>query len=165
MVITGVADALLARDRALLRQLVYVDAMVPLPGEFWGSQHSPEVAASRTALALANGNALPPPDPDDFGLDGPDRAWLLRRQVPHPFGPYREPLQYDAGRLAQVPRTLIDCHSPAYPTIAPMRRRVRQLPGWRVLEMATGHFPMVSQPQQLVRLLLAEAARPALPPA
>ena len=77
-VITGVADALLARGTGTLRQLVYVDAMVPLPGEGWGSNHPPEVVAARRAAAAANDNALPPPDPRDFGLEGADRDWLLQ---------------------------------------------------------------------------------------
>lgn len=161
MVITGAADALLARGRGLLRRLIYVDAMVPLPGECWGEQHSAEIVAARTALAQANDNALPPPDPDGFGLSGADRAWLLRRQVPHPFGPYRERLDYDGARMAAVPRSFIDCTAPAYPTIAPMRRRVRELPGWRVHELPTGHCPMVSLPEPFAALLLAEAALPA----
>jgi pimeloyl-ACP methyl ester carboxylesterase len=157
-VITGVADRLLARDASALRQLVYVDAMVPLPGEGWGDKHDAAVVAARTATAQANDFALPPPDPADFGLDGADRDWLLRRQVPHPFGPYREPLPFDGDRWASVPRAFIDCTQPAYPTIAAMRERVRQMPGFEVLEMPTGHCPMVSEPQALVELLLRLAA-------
>jgi pimeloyl-ACP methyl ester carboxylesterase len=159
MVITGAADHLLARDATALRHLVYVDAMVPLPGEGWGQHHSPEVVAARTAAAAAHHHALPPPDPADFGLQGEDRDWLLRRQVPHPFGPYRDPLAFDAERWARVPRTFIDCHQPAYPTLAAMRARVRQLPGFAVIEMATGHCPMVSEPQALAEHLLAIASR------
>ena len=30
------------------------------------------------AAAAANDGALPPPDPQVFGLEGPDRDWLLR---------------------------------------------------------------------------------------
>ena len=104
MVITGAADRLLQDDRRAVGSLVYVDAMVPLPGEGWGDQHSDEVVAVRTAAALANGHALPPPDPADFGIQGADRDWLLRRQVPHPFGPYRDPLQFDGARWAALPR-------------------------------------------------------------
>jgi pimeloyl-ACP methyl ester carboxylesterase len=159
MVITGVADALLARGTDLLRHLVYVDAMVPVPGEGWGDGHPPEIVQARLAAARAYGNALPPPDPEGFGLAGEDRAWLLRRQVPHPFGMYRVPLPFDGERWSRVPRTFVDCTAPAYPTIEAMRRRVRQQPGWHVREMATGHCPMVSQPQQLVRLLLEAAAQ------
>ena len=154
-VITGVADALLARGAGALRQLVYVDAMVPLPGEGWGSSHAPEVVAARRAAAAANDNALPPPDPRDFGIDGSDRDWLLRRQVPHPFGPYREPMTFDFSRWAAVPRCFIDCTRPAYPTIDGARARARSQPGWHIVELPTGHCPMVSAPDALVHHLLA----------
>ncbi|MBI3368420.1 MAG: alpha/beta hydrolase [Burkholderiales bacterium] len=159
-VITGVADALLQRGPGRVNRLVYVDAMVPLPGEGWGSGHAPEVVAARTAAAQANDNALPPPDPADFGLTGADRDWLLRRQVPHPFGPYREPMPFDGERWAALPRSFIDCNAPAYPTIAGARERVRQQPGWRVIELPTGHCPMVSMAAEFSRLLLDLAAAP-----
>ena len=45
LVVTGAADALLARDAAAVRQVVYVDAMVPLPGECWSSRHTDAVKA------------------------------------------------------------------------------------------------------------------------
>ena len=165
MVVTGAADRLSARDPAAIRQLVYLDAMIPLPGEGWGQQHSPEVVAERTAAAHANAYALPPPDPAGFGLSGTDRDWLLRRQVPHPFGPhphgpYREPLDYDGARWQRLSRHFIDCNEPAYPTISAMRGRARTLSGFTVHEMATGHCPMVSEPAALVQLLLAIAAQP-----
>ena len=157
-VITGAADRLLARDAGSVRSLVYVDAMLPLPGEGWGAQHSDEVVAARTAAAKANDHALPPPDPRDFGIEGADRDWLLRRQVPHPFGPYREPMPFDGERVAALPRLFIDCNAPAYPTIAASRERARATPGMEVVEMATGHCPMVTQPQALVQHLLKAAA-------
>jgi pimeloyl-ACP methyl ester carboxylesterase len=158
MVITGAADALLSRGAARLRQLVYVDAMVPLPGEGWGQGHPPEIVQARLAAAAAHDNALPPPDPRDFGIEGADREWLLRRQVPHPFGMYRVPLQFDGERWARLPRLFIDCNRPAYPTIDAMRARVRSQPGWRVVEIATGHCPMVSAPAELVAHLLSPCA-------
>ncbi len=168
-VITGVADRLLQRqaDAALapqaacgatrlpaVRQLVYVDAMVPLPGEGWGTLHPPQVVAARRAAAAAHDNALPPVDPVHFGLEGADRDWLLRRHVPHPFGAYQQPLHFDFDRWAALPRCFIDCTQPAYATIAEARLRVRSQSGWRLEEMATGHFPMLTQPEALTRLLL-----------
>ena len=158
MVITGAADRLMELDPQAVQQLVYIDAMVPLPGEGWGDTHSAEVVAARTAAAKAHDHALPPPDPADFGIVGADREWLQRRQVSHPFGPYRDPLHFNAERWARLPRTFIDCVQPAYPTIAAMRARVRAMPGFGVLEMQTGHCPMVSAPQLLVQHLLALAA-------
>jgi pimeloyl-ACP methyl ester carboxylesterase len=158
-VITAATGRLLARPAGgRPRALVYIDAMVPLPGESWSSTHTPELQAQRLATAAQHDNALPPPDPAAFGLDGPDRDWLLRRQVKHPFGMYRDAIEFDGERWAALPRWFIDCTTPAFPTIAEPRRRVRQQPGWTVREMATGHCPMVSKPAELVELLL-EAAR------
>jgi pimeloyl-ACP methyl ester carboxylesterase len=128
--------------------------MMPLPGECWSSQHSDAVRSQRLAAAAATGlHALPAPDPAGFGLAGPDRDWLLRRQGPHPFGAYLEPLHYDAARLARLPRAFIDCTEPAYPTIAPMRRRARETPGMTVVEMKTGHYPQIQAPQAFVDCL------------
>jgi pimeloyl-ACP methyl ester carboxylesterase len=46
-VITGAAAALRSRDPRRVHSLVYVDAMVPLPGEGWGDAHAPEIVAAR----------------------------------------------------------------------------------------------------------------------
>jgi pimeloyl-ACP methyl ester carboxylesterase len=158
LVITGTADRLLAEQATRVRHLVYIDAVVPHPGESWATHHAPELVASRLAAAAAHPQgALPPPDAALFGLTGADCDWVNRRQTPHPFGHYRQPLQFDVARLADVPRTFIDCTTPAWPSIAPMRVRVRSEPGWRVRELATGHDAMVSEPEPLARLLLEAA--------
>jgi len=156
MVITGAAAALQSTEPSRVSGLAYVDAMVPLSGEGWGVGHPPEVAAARLAAAALHGNALPPPEPSEgFGLNAADADWLRRRHVLHPFGMYREPLEYDEALLRPLRRLFVDCFEPAYPTIDPMRRRVRLSPGWQVAEIATGHFPMVTAPEELVRHLLA----------
>jgi pimeloyl-ACP methyl ester carboxylesterase len=156
LMITGAADRLLARlPPTRVKHLVYVDAVVPHPGESWATHHPPELVATRLAAAAAHPQgALPPPDAALFGLTGADCDWVNRRQTPHPFGQYQEPLQFDAARMASVPHTFIDCTTPAWPSIAAMRQRVRSEPGWRVHELATGHDAMVGAPGPLARLLL-----------
>lgn len=154
LVMTGVADALLARGLKP-RHLVYVDAVTPHPGESWSSQHAPETVRARLeAAAQRPDGAMPPPDAAVFGLDGADRDWVNRRQTPQPAGVYQDRLDFDAARIATLPRTFIDCTAPALPTIAVMRERVRREPGWQVLELATGHDPMISAPEALVDVLL-----------
>lgn len=154
LVMTGVADALLARGLTP-RHLVYVDAVTPHPGESWSSQHAPETVRARLeAAAQRPDGAMPPPDAAVFGLDGADRDWVNRRQTPQPAGVYQDRLDFDAARIATLPRTFIDCTAPALPTIAVMRERVRREPGWQVVELATGHDPMISAPEALVTLLL-----------
>jgi pimeloyl-ACP methyl ester carboxylesterase len=155
MVVTGVADRLQRERPGLLAHLVYLDAVVPLPGESWSSPHTAETKQSRIDAARPSGDlSFPPPDAKVFGLEGADRDWVNRRQTPQPFRVYQQPLDFDAARVAAVPRTFIDCTSPALATIAVSRSRVRSEPGWQVLELATGHDPMVSEPQALAELLL-----------
>lgn len=162
---TAVADRMPQR----LRHLVYVDAVVPKPGESWSGTHASATREARLAAAQASPDySFPAPDPGVFGLAADDHAWVQRRQTPHPGHTYQAPLAFDARRVAQVPRTFIDCTKPALGTIDVIRQRVRDPRYWdgawaggagmRVVELATGHDPMVSAPDELARLLLGCAA-------
>ena len=122
---------------------------------------------ARLAAAAADANhSFPPPDPVVFGLDGPAHDWVRRRQTPHPGHTYEAPLDFDPGRVARVPRTFINCTQPPLATIDVIRSRVSDprfwdgawLPGAKVVDLPTGHDPMVSEPAALVRLLLERAA-------
>lgn len=154
------ADPLLQSHPGLLAALVYVDAVTSHSGESWSSQHAPQTVAQRLADAQASrGISIAPPDASVFGLSGADRGWVNRRQTPQPLGVYRDPLDFDAQRVASLPRTFADCTTPALPTIAVMRQRVRQEPGWDVVELSTGHDPMVSAPGALAEVLISVAKR------
>lgn len=154
MVITGVAERL--QDQARLHRLVYLDAVVPHPGESWSSTHAAQTQEARRK-SVAESGTIAPADPSLYGLSGDDHAWVLRRQTPQPGGVYDAPLAFDAARIARWPRTFIDCTSPALATIGASRQPVRAEPGWRVEEIPTGHAPMVSAPEALVDLLRAAA--------
>ena len=158
--ITGAADRLLARHAGRAAS-TWSTSMPSCRTQARAGRRTMRRSWSRSALAESAAHpqgALPPPDAALYGLTGADCEWVNRRQTPHPFGQYREPLPFDAARLAALPRTFIDCTSPAWPSIAPMRQRVRNEPGWRVRELATGHDAMVSAPGPLARLLLEAAA-------
>jgi hypothetical protein len=101
------------------------------------------------------GICIPTPDPKVWGLKGADYEWVRRRLTPQPFALYQEPLAFDGARVATLPRTYIDCVAPALDTLAAIRRRVREEPGWRLVELAAGHDPMVSAPKELAQALLA----------
>jgi pimeloyl-ACP methyl ester carboxylesterase len=155
---TAVADRMPER----LKHLVYLDAAIPEPGESWGSRHTSAIRDARINAAKASAHyTLPPPDPAIFGLSGNDHAWVQRRQTPHPAEPYTHPLNFSIDRVASVPRTFVDCNQPAMATIDSIRQRVRDPQFWggawqrggRVVVMGTGHDPMVSAPDDLVRVL------------
>lgn len=163
MIGTAVADRMPAR----LRHLVYVDAVVPKPGESWSATHASATRQARLAAAQASPmNAFPAPDPVVFGLDAADHAWVQRRQTPMPAQPYTAPLAFEPARVASVARTFVNCTQPPLATIDVIRQRVVDprfwdglwLPGSRVIDLATGHDPMISAPDDMVALLL-DAAR------
>jgi pimeloyl-ACP methyl ester carboxylesterase len=163
MIGTAIADRM--SDR--LKHLVYVDAVLPKPGESWSSTQAQATQAQRLNAAAASADfSFPPPDPVVFGLHDADHAWVLRRQTPHPGHTYQMPLHFDAQRVAATPRTFISCTAPALATIEPSRLRAKDSAFWggawasgcRFVEMATGHDPMISEPAALTRLLLEAAA-------
>lgn len=162
---TAVADRMAGR----LKHLVYVDAVVPRPGESWSSTHASTTRESRLAAAQASAEfSFPPPDPAIFGLAQADHEWVKRRQTPHPGHTYSAPLAFDVQRVAAVPRTFVNCTQPPLATIDAIRTRVVDPKFWggawltgggaRVVELKTGHDPMVSAPTALTQLLLDCAA-------
>ncbi|HQS00950.1 MULTISPECIES: alpha/beta hydrolase family protein [unclassified Polaromonas] len=163
MIGTAVADRLGKH----LKHLVYVDAVVPKPGESWSSTQSAATQQQRLSAAQASTRfSFPPPDPEVFGLHDADHAWVKRRQTPHPGNTYQAPLDFDIKRVAAIPRTFVNCTQPALATIEPSRLRVKDpkfwdgawLPNSKIVELKTGHDPMISDPAGLTRILLDCAA-------
>ena len=163
MIGTAVADRLADK----IKHLVYVDAVVPKPGESWSSTQSSAVQQERMAAAQATDNfSFPPPDPKVFGLVDADHAWVKRRQTPHPGNTYQAPLDFDIARVAAIPRTFVNCTEPALGTIEPTRLRVKDAKFWegawlphsKIVEIKTGHDPMISEPAALTKILLDSAA-------
>ena len=150
MVITGAAT----RQPNRIGKLVYLDAVVPRPGDAWSTSHPQSIQAERRHVIAELGMLLPP-DPAIFGLSGADRDWVARRLTPQPGGVYDAPLMFDQGSWLAKSRTFIDCHDPALPSMAGMRERVRTQSGWTMIEIATGHDAMISAPERLVEALLA----------
>lgn len=153
LLITAVAD----RYPERIFRLVYVDAIVPRSGESWSSTHDESARQARRAV-IAREGVIPPPPASAYGLTGADAEWVDRRQRPHPGAVYEEVLHFDEARVARLARTFVDCTSPALPAIEKSRQRVRSEPGWQVVEIATGHDPMISAPAQLLDVL-EEASR------
>jgi pimeloyl-ACP methyl ester carboxylesterase len=164
LVVTGAADRVPER----VSRLVYLDT-VPLPdGAVLLDKFPPELRdlTERQVEERGDGWKFPMPDREELanmasleGLDD-DRLDLLHsRATPQPFGTYTRPLRLtDPARealpklgilcsfsLAQV-EEMIASGNPSFSGLAG--------PEWRFAELPTGHYPMLSRPEDLAGLLL-----------
>jgi pimeloyl-ACP methyl ester carboxylesterase len=146
MVLCRVAD--LIRDR--ISRLVFVDALALLPGE---KIRDIVTRSTATASGLTAG-----PSPEDAAnrlfadLDPHTKAWALERYTQHPIGIYEQPVQLDSFWSLPWKADVIWCKRAQNPGEAHQRRTADKLgAAWQ--ELDTGHYPMLSMPEQLTGLL------------
>lgn len=92
------------------------------------------------------------------GLGPEERAHMRGRSVAQPRRTWSEPLSLGNPARERLPKLLITCSIP----LAQVREMIAaghpwfaELagPGWSFLELPTGHWPMLSVPEQLAALL------------
>ena len=149
MVVTKAAE--LARDR--IERLVFVDALALLPGEQVGKIVSRP--ASHTSSELTTGPGRADAEQRLFADLAPDvRAWALARYTPHPVAALEAPMEPTAFWEQPWRATVIRCRRAVNPPEAHQRRTAERLKA-DYHELDTGHYPMLSQPDELTRLLLS----------
>jgi len=149
MVVCRVAE--LMRDR--ISRLVFVDALALLPGE-----KIREIVTRSTASA-SGGGLTAGPSPEDAAnrlfadLDPHTKAWALERYTQHPIGIYEQPVKLDSFWSSPWKADVIWCTRAQNPGEAHQRRTAEKL-GATWHELDTGHYPMLSMPEQLTALLM-----------
>jgi pimeloyl-ACP methyl ester carboxylesterase len=150
MVICRAAE--MAADR--IARLVFVDALALLPGERVADIVS-RPPGQTTAVTIG-------PTPADAearmfaDLEPAVRAWALARYTPHPIAALEAPMEPTAFWERRWRAGVIRCKRAKNPPELHQRRTAERL-GAPYAEMDTGHYPMLSQPDELVRLLTREA--------
>ena len=149
MVICQVAE--LAEDR--IDRLVFVDALALLPMERVADIVSRPAANEVTELTTA------PTRKDAEGrmfadLEPGMRAWALARYTPHPVAALEAPMGPTNFWGHRWKAAVIRCRQARNPPESHQRRTAERLKA-SYTEMDTGHYPMLSQPEELTRLLLS----------
>src|SRR5215813_3070310 len=149
MVICQVAE--LAEDR--IDRLVFVDALALLPIERVADIVSRPAANEVTELTTA------PTRKDAEGrmfadLEPGMRAWALARYTPHPVAALEAPMGPTNFWGHRWKAAVIRCRQARNPPESHQRRTAERLKA-SYTEMDTGHYPMLSQPEELTRLLLS----------
>lgn len=149
MVIVKAAE--LARER--IGRLVFVDALALLPGE--RVDDIVKRATPNETTEVTTGPTRADAESRLFrDLDPATRVWALARITPHPIAALNAPMEPTTFWEQPWSATVIRCLRAANPPEAHQRRTADRLKAaWH--EMDTGHYPMLSEPEALTRLLLA----------
>ena len=157
----GARPVYAATDRVpdLVRRAVYVDSG-PMPD---GSAFDADLPAEVAEVPLPSWEDLRADGASTDGLDDADLAEFRARALPQPGGVVRQPLRLRDPRRREVPvtvvcdvfpveqvREFVDAGVPWFAELAQLDATYVDLP--------TGHWPMLSRPADLARVLL-DAAR------
>ncbi|HEX6419331.1 MAG TPA: alpha/beta hydrolase, partial [Acidimicrobiales bacterium] len=146
-----------ARIPDRIARLVLVAGVVPEPGRsiFESAEPGFEQGVRHFAEVEGDGWLVPMMSDDlldavfgEHGLSDDDKAWLRARATGHPLGCYTEPVPADLSAADALPRTYVACAGdPGDPPIAP------GTPGWYVVTIGTGHWPMATAPADLAAVI------------
>lgn len=162
-VIAGVAEQMPER----IARLIYVDTW-PFPDGAAHLDSYPPAARQATERMVAEqgeGWRLPMPAWEELnqgnelrGLGEKERQFMRRWATDQPFGTVTQPVRLKNPARDDVPKTVIWCSMTpaevqelviAYPEMGSELTK----PGWQVLELPTGHWPMFSKPGELADML------------
>lgn len=162
-VIAGVAD----RGPERLAQLIYVDTW-PLPDGVAMSDMNPPWAQAGQEQPEATpgaGRGLPLPSWEEMDegnelrdMGEAERQRMRERAVDQPFGSVTQPARLTNPARDALPKTVIWTTQTAaeaaqmtasYPAVCSELAK----PGWQILELPTGHWPMFTRPRELAELL------------
>lgn len=138
----------LARER--VARVVFADALALLDGEAL-----PDIVKRPTAV---NTELTTGPSRHDFetrlfaDLDPATKSWALDRCTPHPIAAMEAPVRLERFWDLAWDASVIWCRRSANPPRAHQRRAAERLNG-RWHELDTGHYPMLTEPEALARLI------------
>jgi len=141
MVISGVAEQ--APER--IRQLIYLDAMVPdngesakdVCGDLWEPMVKGNIKDSMVLYPFGPAKLTPPMD------------------VPQPLNTFIEPLKISNPMVKKIPTAFLQMTkdgkgSPAHDKMGILKARARK---WKIYTLEGGHYSMREQPENLVKKL------------
>jgi pimeloyl-ACP methyl ester carboxylesterase len=149
MVMAAAAER--ARDR--IARVVFADALALLDGE--------KIRDIVTRPAAINTDLGLGPSREDAenrlfaGLDAETKRWASARMTLHPTAVFNQPVRLPTFWSQPWKASVLYCSQAPNPGEAHIRRSCDLLKGrWHVID--TGHYPMLSTPDELTRFILAE---------
>ena len=149
LVVCKIAE--LARER--ISRLVFVDALAPQPGERVSDIVVRNPDAPNVTTELTRGPTRDDMENRSFSdLEPEIKAWAMERYTMHPIEASDAPGELDGFWSQSWPATVIRCSRSVNPSEAHQRRTAEKLnAAW--YELDAGHYPMLSNPEELAKLL------------
>ncbi|RJQ82638.1 alpha/beta hydrolase [Pseudonocardiaceae bacterium YIM PH 21723] len=136
-----------------IARIVYVGAALPVAGRTLHETLPPEVAG--VFATITDGWRMKVFTQDFFdtywpahGMTPEQLQWLWDRSTEHPMGTYNTPAPDDLAAATALPRLYIWCANDPKPPVS----------GMPLLQLDSGHWPMISEPAALARILDEAAA-------
>ena len=148
-----VAARVAETSRERIGRIVLADALALFNGEAV-SDHVKRAGAVTDGVATG-------PTPEDAAnrmfasLNEPTKAWALARYTPHPVAAMAAPVKLDKFWQQEWKASVIWCRQSVNPPVAHQKRAADTLKA-RWYELDTGHYPMLTEPVALARLIMAE---------
>lgn len=152
LVVAKVAD--LVRDR--IKHIFFVDALAPQPGQKVSDivQRNPDSTPMVTTELTRGPTRVEMMDRLFADLEPELRTWAVDRCTMHPLEASDAPGELDSFWAQEWPATVINCRLSVNPPEAHQRATADKLnAAW--YELDAGHYPMLSHPAELSKLLLA----------
>jgi pimeloyl-ACP methyl ester carboxylesterase len=145
-----------------LARIIYVDSGPSING----SVPRPDLTAQAKELPFPGFDTLATQGVSSEGLTETDIAHIETLVTPHPAGACREAVVLHNPQRNQVPATIVCCSIPSN-TVRdmaasgfPMFAAVNDLTNLTLIDLPTGHWPMVSRPNDLAEIISTESTRP-----
>jgi len=148
--------ALLERLRPRLVEIVWLEAVIPTPGQPMLELTTPEAATRYVKAAATEGEGwwMPPPDAAQFQLPSPQMQQAVASQLtPQPFRTFSEPVTLPQANVANFPgRYLLASDREPQPYLK--YAAIARAAGWPVAEAPGGHLMMLTNSDAVVDFLI-----------
>ncbi|MCH9675575.1 MAG: alpha/beta hydrolase [Gammaproteobacteria bacterium] len=152
---TSTGGMVLARAAELAKprvgRVVFADALALMDGEAL-----PDIVQRPTAVDTEIDTGPPREDVENrlfAELDPQMKAWAVARYTMHPISVMRDPVELASFWNSQWEAKVIWCKRSANPPEAHQRRAAQALNA-KWYELDTGHYPMLSEPDALIKMIL-----------
>jgi pimeloyl-ACP methyl ester carboxylesterase len=155
-----IVQAMAPRARDRIGRIVLVDTLMPMPGEKISDIVTPRKSPPYAVTELTRAPSREAMEQGLFAeLTGAIKAWALDRATPYPRALSEpKPGETDAFWQSEWKATVVRCTRSLNPPESHQRRTAATLKG-HYREMDWEHYPMLTDPIDMAKLLQEEAAR------